>query len=193
MQTARLASCRADYTDTCSVTLMNTIFSIGHSTRSLDTFLSLLEEYRVAAVADVRRFPGSRRYPHFNADMLAQALGSADIYYEHMPGLGGRRRPLTQSPNTGWRNEAFRGYADYMATPEFGRALGALTSLSRERRAAMLCSEAVWWRCHRRLIADALLARGIAVEHILGTGSTAPHTLTPFARVDNLGIAYPGQ
>jgi uncharacterized protein (DUF488 family) len=151
----------------------------------------MLVEYGVDEVADVRRFPGSRRSPQFGAGMLEQTLQSAGIHYQHLPDLGGRRRPFAESLNNGWRTTSFRGYADYMATPGFDTAMTALMALSEDRRVAMLCSEAVWWRCHRRLIADALVVHGRAVEHILGPGSTMLHQLTPFARIDDRRIVYP--
>ena len=167
------------------------IFTIGHSTHPVEAFLSLLRRHRVAALVDVRRFPGSRRYPQFGPAHLPPALQEAGIGYTHLPQLGGRRRALPDSVNTAWRNAAFRGYADHLATPEFAAGLTALQTLAAEARIALLCAEALWWRCHRRLIADALIVRGYSVEHILASGSTVMHHLTPFARLDGMHISYP--
>jgi uncharacterized protein (DUF488 family) len=154
--------------------------------------LELLGEAEVQLVADVRAFPSSRRHPQFNQGALAAWLGDAGVSYMHVPGLGGRRAPGPRSPNGGWHQDAFRGYADYMASPEFLRALGDLEAAAREAPAAIMCAEAVWWRCHRRLISDALVARGWRVEH-LGIGETrVPHELTEFAVVGSDGtITYP--
>ena len=168
-----------------------TIFSIGHSTRSLDAFLGLLAAYSVAGIADVRRFPGSRRVPHFAASRLAAALQEITIAYLHFPELGGRRRPHPDSPNLAWHNDAFRGYADYLTTPAFATGLDRLLAFAAGRRIAFLCAEALWWRCHRRLIADVLVVRGYSVEHILGPGATVEHHLAPFARLDETHISYP--
>jgi uncharacterized protein (DUF488 family) len=143
-------------------------------------------------VADVRRFPGSRRYPHFNGEALSESLGLAGIAYRHFGGLGGRRGKRSPgSPNTGWRVDAFNAYADYMAGPEFTAALDDLTSAAVDTRAAVMCSEAVPWRCHRRLIADALIVRGWTVLDIIGPRKVEPRFLTDFARVDGLRLTYP--
>jgi uncharacterized protein (DUF488 family) len=133
-------------------------------------------------LADVRRFPGSRRHPQFNSDTLAQTLGAAGIGYRHFPALGGRRNPAPDSPNTLWREPGFRGYADYAATPDFRAALDALEALADGQAVAVMCAEAVWWQCHRRIITDYLLADGLAVLHILGAGHAEPAALTPGAR-----------
>jgi hypothetical protein len=138
----------------------HTIYTIGHSTRSAEEFLELLQPAGVTLVADVRAFPSSRRHPQFNGPALAEYLRGAGIGYRHLPGLGGRRSPVPVSPNGGWHETAFQGYADHMATPEFQRALADLEAPSRETPTAIMCAEAVWWRCHRRLIADALVVRG---------------------------------
>jgi uncharacterized protein (DUF488 family) len=167
-----------------------TVFTIGHSTRSADQFLDLLRGARVERVWDIRTFPGSRRYPHFNAERLAQELPAQGIVYEHRPELGGRRRPSTDGSPTAWRNEGFRGYAEYMQTPEFRTALDHLIAASGEMPTAMMCSEAVPWRCHRNLVSDALVARGIEVHHIMD-GKIAPHTLTSFAVVRDGEVYYP--
>ncbi|HET7456210.1 MAG TPA: DUF488 domain-containing protein [Gemmatimonadaceae bacterium] len=166
-----------------------TLFTVGHSTRALEDFLALLEREGVRALVDVRTFPGSRRYPHFNGDALAASLAERGIGYEHAPALGGRRRPRLDSPNVAWRNAGFRGYADHMATAEFRGAMTALLDGAAARPTTVMCSEAVPWRCHRSLIADAALARGALVLHIMDAG-TKPHTLTKFARVEGGEARY---
>ena len=167
------------------------IYTIGHSTRGIEEFIALLERSRVERLIDVRAFPGSRRHPHFNRDALARTLAEHSIEYRHQPSLGGRRRPRLDAPPSAWRNEGFRGYADYMRTPEFHRALDELMALAAERRTVIMCSEAVPWRCHRSLISDALLAGTVRVEHILDSGM-APHALTSFAVVNDGEVSYPG-
>jgi uncharacterized protein (DUF488 family) len=171
---------------------MPTVYTIGHSTRSAEELLGLLQEAGVKLVADVRAFPSSRRHPQFNAPALAEYLLAAGIDYEHFPGLGGRRSPVQGSPNGGWRETAFQGYADHMVTPEFQRALADLEAAAREAPTAIMCAEAVWWRCHRRLIADALVVRGWRVEH-LGIGERPiAHELTEFAVVGpDQTLTYP--
>jgi len=166
------------------------VYTIGHSTRSLEDFLALLERSRVERLIDVRAFPGSRRHPQFNRDALARSLPEHGIEYLHRAALGGRRRPRPDAPPTAWRNEGFRGYADYMTTPEFHHALDELIERAGERRTVIMCSEAVPWRCHRTLISDALHARGVSVEHILDNGASA-HTLTSFAVVRDGEVSYP--
>ena len=153
------------------------LWTIGHSTRSLAEFLALLRANGITHVADVRRFPGSRKYPHFNSRELADALATAGIGYTHMPELGGRRTPRPDSPHTAWRNAAFRGYADYMDTPEFAAAAARLAELAARpgERVAIMCSEAVWWRCHRSMIADWFTAHGWTVMHITSTAAPKPH------------------
>ena len=171
-----------------------TIYSIGHSTHSLEELVSLLRQHRVGVLADVRTAPGSRRLPQFGRASLTAELPPRGLAYVHLPELGGFRRPRPDSRNTAWRNESFRGYADHMESPEFQvgleRLLGPMEGGG--YAVAVMCAEAVPWRCHRSLIADALLARGITVQHILGAGRTQPHTLTPFARVDGMDTSYPG-
>lgn len=171
---------------------MPTVYTIGHSTRSAQELLGLLQEADVRLVADVRAFPSSRRHPQFNRPALAEYLRAAGIGYEHMPGLGGRRSPVADSPNGGWHETAFQGYADHMAAPEFQRALAGLEAAARETPTAIMCAEAVWWRCHRRLIADALVVRGWRVEHLgIGEGR-AGHELTGFAVVGpDCELTYP--
>jgi uncharacterized protein (DUF488 family) len=166
------------------------IYTIGHSTRSLDEFVALLRREGVTQLVDVRTFPGSRRYPHFDRETLAPALEAHGIAYVHMPELGGRRRPRPDSPNGAWRNSGFRGYADYMGTPEFAKGLDALIARSVAVPTAIMCAEAVPWRCHRSLIADALVARGIEVRHIMES-TAEPHRLTRFAVVRDGRVTYP--
>jgi uncharacterized protein (DUF488 family) len=151
------------------------IWTIGHSTRPLQEFLALLVDNRIEAVADVRRYPGSRRYPHFNAEALARALNGAGIGYEPFPELGGRRKPHPGSPHTQWRNAAFRAYADYMDTSEFHAGIERLAALARGKRTAVMCSEAVWWRCHRRLVSDWFRAHDVRVLHILDAKHVMEH------------------
>jgi uncharacterized protein (DUF488 family) len=157
----------------------------------LDEFLLLLREHQVTLVADVRKMPHSRGNPQFNHDTLPEALGEADIGYVHLPQLGGLRRRRPDSPNTGWQNASFQGYADYMLTPAFEEGLQELLNRAPGQRVALMCAEAVPWRCHRSLIADALTVRGVTVEHILSATRTQPHVLRPFARVDGARITYP--
>lgn len=159
------------------------VFTLGHSTHSLEHFLALLTEHGVEVLADVRRFPGSRRFPHFRRETLAAALAAVGIAYRHLPGLGGRRTPRSGSPHSHWRNAGFRAYADHMETAEFEQALGELLELASHRRTAMMCAEALPWRCHRQLVADTLVARGRRVVHILGPGRGQDHLLNPSARV----------
>ena len=172
-----------------------TVFTIGHSTRTSEAFVALLREAGVAVVADVRRFPFSRRYPQFNGEALAKTLAAAGIGYRHLPALGGRRATPPdgrESQHTLWREEAFRNYADYAETPEFRAAFADLMTLARERATAIMCAEAVWWRCHRRIIADYLLAAGCEVEHILD-GKIEPARLTPGATVRPDGSVLYGE
>lgn len=172
------------------VTGVGTIWTIGHSTRTLEGFLGLLAEYRIEAVADVRRFPGSRRYPHFGQDALSETLPSHGITYQWLPKLGGRRPVQPDSPNDAWRNASFRGYADYVASAEFAEGLDALLALARQQRTAMMCAEAVWWRCHRSLIADVLRVRGIEVIHIMDATHTTVHPYTSPARIVDGRLTY---
>ena len=146
----------------------------------------------MTGIADVRRIPGSRRYPHFSRDALAESLPARGIAYTHLAGLGGRRKPNLDSANVGWQHPSFRAYADYMATAEFGDALDELLAFGRSRLVAVMCAEAQWWRCHRRLIADALLVRSVEVRHIMAANRAPVHELTPFARPDGIEVTYPG-
>jgi len=167
------------------------IWTIGHSTRPIEEFIAMLTAHRVQKLVDVRTVPRSRHVPQFNKDALPKPLRAAGIHYLHMPSLGGLRRPRPDSPNSGWRNAGFRGYADYMQTPEFEAALEELIRQARQQRIAIMCAEAVPWRCHRSLIADALSLRGIPVEHIMNAASARAHALTQFAKVDGFKITYP--
>ena len=169
------------------------VLTVGHSTRTLEEFISLLQAHGVSCVADVRTIPRSRHNPQFNSATLPRSLKKAGIGYVHLPELGGLRHSSKASLNTGWRNASFRGYADYMQTPQFETALEGLIDLAKKKRIAIMCAEAVPWRCHRSLIADALLVRGILVEHIMSPTNRKPHTLTPFAKVRGKHITYPSE
>ncbi len=168
-----------------------TILTIGHSTRPIEEFVRLLKAHDVGRVIDVRTIPRSRHNPQFNRDQLSPALHRARIHYRHLPGLGGRRRPQPDSTNNGWRNAGFRGYADYMQTLDFEVSLEACIGFAKQERVVLMCAEAVPWRCHRSLIADALLARGIDPREITSGIRTRPHVLTPFARVNGTRVTYP--
>jgi uncharacterized protein (DUF488 family) len=174
---------------------MTTIFTIGHSTRTKDEFMALLREFEVDLIADVRSIPRSRTNPQFNADTLPQTLAEAGIGYRHLKALGGRRhrsKNAAPSPNTFWRNDSFRNYADYAATDAFKTGLDELRAIARDHRTAIMCAEAVWWRCHRRIIADYLLSEGVRVVHIMGSGKADSAELTPGADVlADGGIVYP--
>lgn len=163
---------------------------MGHSNRPLEAFLALLEENRIESLCDVRRFPGSRRYPHFSREALAASLAKEKIGYLHLPNLGGRRPADPNSPNTAWRHKAFRGYADYMATPAFAEGIAALTGEAARKRTVILCAEALWWQCHRALIADFLKTAGWEVIHILGPGKTQIHPFTSAARMIAGKLSY---
>jgi len=167
------------------------VLTIGHSMRSLEEFISLLQTNDVKKVVDVRTVPRSRHNPQFNRETLPTDLGPVGIGYIHMPGLGGLRHSRPDSPNTGWHNASFRGFADYMQTEEFKKNLETLIELARKDQAALMCAEAVPWRCHRSLIADALVIRGIRVEHILSFTHRQDHMLTPWAKVDGTQVTYP--
>ena len=169
----------------------HTLFTVGHSNRSWEEFVTLVTAHGIAAIADVRRFPGSRRLPQFNDANLAKELPKCGIAYLPFPGLGGRRKPNPDSINTGWRNDSFRAYADYMQTGEFATALDELIDAASRRPTAVMCAEAVPWRCHRSLIADAMIVRGWRVLDVMTPTSAKPHKLTPFARVDGTRITYP--
>jgi uncharacterized protein (DUF488 family) len=166
------------------------VWTVGHSAQPLDTFLELLAGQQIEAVADVRRYPGSRAHPHFNSAPLALALAEQRMNYLPFPELGGRRATNPASANTVWRNAAFRAYADYMETPEFEAGLARFVPLAREGRTAIMCSEAVWWRCHRSLIADALKVSGVQVLHILPASRIVEHPYTSAARIVNGELTY---
>jgi len=167
------------------------VYTIGHSTRPLPEFIRMLQEHGVGLVADVRTVPRSRHNPQFNKETLPQDLALAGLGYVHLPGLGGLRKTKPDSPNQGWRSPAFRGFADYMQTPEFEAQLAGLLELARQQPVSLMCAEAVPWRCHRSLIADALTVRGVRVEHIMGFNKSQPHRLTQFARVAGVRLSYP--
>jgi uncharacterized protein (DUF488 family) len=168
-----------------------TVFTVGHSTLPIEQFVALLAAYGVERLGDVRTLPRSRRNPQFNADALEASLRAAAIEYVPLRELGGLRKPRADSPNGGWRNDSFRGYADYMQTEPFVQALERLIELARTRRTAIMCAEAVPWRCHRSLVADALAVRGIGVVEIMSATSYRDHALTPFARVVGTEVTYP--
>jgi uncharacterized protein (DUF488 family) len=167
------------------------IWTVGHSTWAIDEFISLIQANDIKLLADVRSLPGSRRYPQFNREMLAGSLGKAGIHYEHFPELGGRRKPRSDSRNLAWRNASFRGYADYMETEEFRKGVERLLDLAAGAGpTAIMCAEAVWWRCHRSLISDYLKVRRIEVMHILDTNKTQAHPYTSAARIVNGELSY---
>jgi uncharacterized protein (DUF488 family) len=170
-----------------------TIFTVGHSTRTFDEFVEIVRSHRVKTIADVRLIPKSRRYPHFADTSLAIELPKCGIAYAPFRSLGGRRRPLKNSPNCAWRNESFRGYADYMMTDAFRTALDELIDVASKQPTAIMCAEAVPWRCHRSLIGDALIVRGWTVLDIMGIGVCKPHRLPDFARVVGDRLEYPAE
>ena len=167
-----------------------TIYTIGHSTHTMESFLSMLQSFSINTLVDVRHYPGSKRYPHFNKDVLAQTLEARGINYVHLVNLGGRRKALPGSKNTAWRNDAFRGYADFMETDTFQTAAEELQRIAIKTNVAFMCSEAVWWRCHRSLIADYLKIRGWKVLHIMGMNKAEEHPFTSPARVENGQLRY---
>ena len=169
------------------------LLTIGHSTHPLDRFVALLAQHQIELVADIRRFPGSRRFPHFNRDSLASSLPEVNVGYLWIEALGGRRRKRDSvaSVNLGLRNESFRNYADYMPTDEFRQGVGQLLQEAQRRRTAFMCSEGLFWRCHRRLVSDYLLAKDIAVRHIMPSGELRPHPLTSGVRIDQGEVTYP--
>ncbi|HEY0231400.1 MAG TPA: DUF488 domain-containing protein [Dokdonella sp.] len=173
-------------------TTPSTIWTIGHSTRTIGDFVALLRENSIGHVFDVRRFPGSRRHPQFGRDALARSLAEAAIGYDSVEALGGRRTPRVDSPNSIWRTEGFRGYADYMASAAFRAAIHAVMRAALLRRSALMCAELLWWQCHRSLIADDLALHGWDVVHILGPGKTAPHAFREPARLVDDAPLYDG-
>ena len=171
-----------------------TVFTIGHSTRTIEEFIGMLQAHEVSCVADVRTLPRSKRHPQFDRETLPGSLRGAAIAYVHLPGLGGLRRPRPDSANTGWRNTSFRGFADYMQTPEFTQNLEELVEFARQERVALMCAEAVPWRCHRSLIADALVVRGFQVEDIVSERRRRTvHRLTHFAKLEGTRVTYPAE
>jgi uncharacterized protein (DUF488 family) len=168
------------------------VYTIGHSTRSLEELVELLRAQDVTRLIDIRTVPKSRHNPQFNRDELPESLTPYGIAYEHMAALGGLRHARSDSPNTAWENASFRGYADYMLTEEFAAALQELIDKSQAETVAIMCAEAVPWRCHRRMVADAVVARGIEVLHIYTAGKAEAHTMTPWARIDGTTVSYPG-
>ncbi len=177
------------------IALKTSLYTVGHSSRSFEEFLSLLRAHGISRIVDVRTVPKSRRVPWFNKEELAPALNKANIRYAHLPELGGLRHSKKDSINLGWKNASFRGFADYMATPEFEKGLEKLNEMLPSLKTAVMCAEAVPWRCHRSLIADVETARGVSVVHLLSPTSTRPHEMTPFAKVDKKSnppkITYP--
>jgi uncharacterized protein (DUF488 family) len=169
----------------------HTVCTIGHSNQSIEEFIELLRLNEIDCVLDIRTVPKSRHNPQFGQDQLPVSLAEAGIAYRQIPGLGGLRRPRPDSPNGAWRNTSFRGYADYMQTPEFDKNVDLVIELAQTRRCALMCAEAVPWRCHRSLVGDALQVRGVEVEDIIGKQKRRPHKLTPFARVEGTRISYP--
>jgi uncharacterized protein (DUF488 family) len=167
------------------------IFTIGHSTHTLRDLVRLLRRHGIAWLIDVRTAPGSRRMPHFARSALELSLPAEGIEYEHVPELGGFRRPQPDSTNKGWETRGFQGYADYMRTAEFEHALARLEDAARASRTAIMCAEGLWWRCHRRLVADALTVKGWRVLHIDSGGATSEHRLPPFAVVNGTRLSYP--
>jgi uncharacterized protein (DUF488 family) len=169
------------------------VLTIGHSTRTLETFLHLLQAHDVTRLVDVRTIPRSRHNPQFNQETLPDALHNAGISYQHIAGLGGLRQTRHDSPNQAWRNSSFRGFADYMQTPEFKENLQMVIDTAQQERVCLMCAEAVPWRCHRSLIADALLVRGVSVQHIMNESHSLDHSLRPWARVHGTSITYPAE
>jgi uncharacterized protein (DUF488 family) len=172
---------------------MATVFTIGHSTHPFSRFLELLARHGVATLADIRRFPGSRKHPQFNREPFGASLEAAGIQYEWLEELGGRRKASGEatSPNGGLRNASFRNYADYMLTADYREGIEKLLALAERRPTAIMCAEGLWWQCHRRLVSDYLLVNGHAVEHIFPDGQLKPHVLTPEARTDGTRVSYP--
>lgn len=170
---------------------MTTVYTIGHSNRPIETFIELLREHRIELLVDIRTVPKSRHNPQFGQDQLPDSLTAAGIDYQYMQDLGGLRKTSADSPNGGWRNASFRGYADWMQTDQFASAVEELIAVAESRRTAIMCAEAVPWRCHRSLVGDALLVRGVEVIDIMGPGSAREEKMTPFALADGRSITYP--
>jgi uncharacterized protein (DUF488 family) len=181
-----------DPADRRLLTMPPIILTIGHSTRPIEDFIHLLDAHGVKRLVDVRTLPRSGHNPQFNQDSLSAELKRRDIAYTHLPGLGGLRHARKDSSNLGWKNAGFRGFADYMQTPDFEKYLTQLIAMAKKERLAIMCAEAVPWRCHRSLISDALLVRGLRVEEISSLTRTQPHKLTPFAHIFGTEVTYPG-
>ncbi len=174
--------------------MLPSIFTIGHSNHPLDRFLALLAQHQVEALVDIRRFPGSRKHPHFHRDNLASALQKAGVEYHWHEALGGRRhKQRDESPNLGLENRGFRNYADYMLTDEFQQGVVKLLELARHRQTAIMCAEGLFWQCHRRLVSDFLVANGVTVQHIMPSGEVRPHQLTRGAVIERGQVTYPGE
>ncbi len=169
------------------------VYTVGHSTHSADDFIAMLQSFDIRALVDIRRFPGSRKYPAFNQEILALSLQKAGINYIHLEALGGRRKMQPHSKNDRWRNSSFRGYADYMETAEFKNAVAKLEAIALEKTTAYMCAEAVWWRCHRALVSDYLKAKGWTVQHIMAAGKAEEHPYTSPARIENQRVFYSGE
>jgi uncharacterized protein (DUF488 family) len=170
------------------------VLTIGHSNHPLERFLALLARHEIEALVDIRRFPGSRKHPHFNRDNFAAALQRSGVEYHWLEALGGRRhKQREESPNLGLENKGFRNYADYMRTDEFREGVEKLLEVARQKRTAILCAEGLFWQCHRRLVSDVLVAIGVAVQHIMPTGELRPHKLTSGAVIENGQVTYPGE
>jgi uncharacterized protein (DUF488 family) len=170
------------------------ILTIGHSNHPLDRFLALLGQHEIEALVDIRRFPGSRKHPHFNRDNLAAALQKSGVEYHWLEALGGRRlQQRDESPNLGLENRGFRNYADYMLTDEFREGVRRLLDIARHKRTAIMCADGLFWRCHRRLVSDFLVADGVTVQHIMPTGELRPHKLTTGAVIESGRVTYPGE
>ncbi len=170
---------------------MEAVYTIGHSNRPIEEFIGLLREHGIERVLDIRTVPKSRHNPQFGQDQLPDSLAQAGIGYEYIRELGGLRKARKDTPNGAWRNASFRGYADHMQSPEFNEHVDIVARMAQSTRCALMCAEAVPWRCHRSMVADALAVRGVPAEHIINKGKTKPHTLTPFARVSGTQILYP--
>ena len=170
--------------------MLNTVWTIGHSTRSWEDFVLLLQSFRISVLVDIRNYPGSKRYPHFNKEAMQTALPANSIEYIHLKELGGRRKPVEGSANTAWRNTAFRGYADYMQTEDFKKAIESLEAIARKKPTAYMCSEAVWWSCHRALVSDYLKWKEWKVMHIMNIEKATEHPYTKPAKIVNGILSY---
>lgn len=173
-----------------SVTEPNTIWTIGHSTHSIEEFVAILQSFRIELISDIRSYPGSLRFPQFNKETLETSLSQNNIHYIHLKNLGGRRKVIPDSKNIAWRHPAFRGYADYMETPKFKECIKELEKIARKYRTAYMCAEALWWRCHRSMVSDYLKTHGWQVMHIMGIGKEKEHSYTAPAKIINGELSY---